>query len=141
MIDTRTVRTARPPRPIPTRRVANPATGERTRFAEFDAIRATAILLVVTLHAALAYTHDDVPRLLWGVREPSSGRGFDLFCRWAMGVSVPVFFAVAGFFAAAIHEGRGGLGFLANRARRVGLPFVVGSVTVLPACFAAWAYG
>jgi glucan biosynthesis protein C len=116
-------------------------TGARPRFPEFDALRGTAILLVVTLHAALAYTQVSIPRLLWGVRDPSPHPGFDLFCWWAMGVSVPLFFTMSGFFSAEIFEARGPAGFLRNRARRILAPFLVGSAILLPLSFLAWALG
>ena len=115
--------------------------GEAPRYAEFDALRATAILLVVTLHSALAYTHRDIPRLLWGIREPSGGPGIDLFCWWAMGVSVPLFFAISGFFAAAVEGARGPAAFLRGRIRRVVVPTLAAVPIVLPLCFLAWALG
>jgi len=111
------------------------------RYPEFDALRATAILLVVTLHSALAYTHHDIPRLLWGVREPSPHTAIDLFCWWAMGVSVPLFFAISGFFAAAVESARGPSAFLAGRVRRVVLPAMASAPVVLPLCFFAWSLG
>jgi len=118
-----------------------PSSGPRPRHPEFDALRGTAILLVVTLHAALAYTRVDIPRLLWGVREPSPHAGFDLLSWWAMGVSVPLFFAMGGFFAARIEEERGPSAFLRNRARRLVLPMLVAAPVILPLCFFAWAEG
>ena len=111
------------------------------RYAEFDALRATAILLVVTLHSALAYTHRDIPRLLWGVREPSGGPGIDLFCWWAMGVSVPLFFAISGFFAAAVEGARGPSAFLRGRVRRVVIPALASGPIILPLCFLTWSLG
>jgi len=115
--------------------------GDRPRLFEFDALRATAILLVVSLHAALAYPRLDIPRLLWGVREPSSHLGFDWFAWWAMGVSVPLFFAISGFFAAEAERSRGPVGLLRSRARRVVLPMLAAGPILLPLCFFAWAGG
>lgn len=117
---------------------------ERTaaaRFGEFDALRATAIFLVVTLHAALAYTRLDIPRLLWGVRQPSTGPGFDRFCWWAMAVSVPLFFTISGFFAAMAVASRGAASFWAGRVRRVVIPSLAVVPVLLPLCFGAWAVG
>jgi len=111
------------------------------RFPEFDALRATAILLVVTLHAALAYTHLDIPRLLWGVREPASGLGFDRFCWWAMAVSVPLFFTISGFFAAMAVASKGAARFWEGRVRRVVVPSFAVVPVILPFCFFAWAVG
>ncbi len=113
----------------------------RPRLAEFDALRGTAILLVVTLHAGLAYTKLDIPRLLWGVRDPSPHLGFDYFSWWAMGVSVPLFFAISGFFAAEVEGSRGPVEFLKGRIRRVVVPLLAVAPVLLPLCFFAWSIG
>jgi peptidoglycan/LPS O-acetylase OafA/YrhL len=113
----------------------------RRRYPEFDALRGTAILLVVTLHSALAYTRFDVPRLLWGVRDPSEHLAFDLFAWWSMGVSVALFFTISGYFAAEVEGSRGPVAFLKSRARRVVLPMLAVSPVILPLCFFAWSGG
>ena len=115
--------------------------GDRPRFAEFDALRATAIFLVVALHSALAYTQRDIPRLLWGVREPGSSGTLDQFCWWAMAVSVPLFFTISGFFASRAVAARGTREFWAGRVRRVVVPSFAAVPVILPLCFAAWAVG
>jgi glucans biosynthesis protein C len=111
------------------------------RHAEFDALRGTAILLVVTLHAGLAYTRLDVPRLLWGVRDPSPHLAFDLFSWWSMGVSVSLFFAISGYFAAKVERSRGPVEFLKGRFRRVVVPLLAVIPILLPLCFFAWSGG
>jgi glucan biosynthesis protein C len=58
-----------------------------------------------------------------------------------MGVSNPLYFTIAGFFAVMLYDSRGPREFLANRGRRVAAPLVVGAVTILPACMASWAFG
>ena len=131
----------RPSRPRLGARVAASPSRVRPRHAEFDALRGTAILLVVTLHAALAYTRLDIPRLLWGVRDPSPHLGFDVFCWWAMGVSVPLFFAISGFFAGEVEGVRGPVAFLKSRLRRVVVPMLAVSPVLLPLCFFAWSIG
>ncbi len=144
MIETASTRSESPHRrhgPHPARHKSSAVAPARPRHCEFDALRATAIILVVTLHAGLAYTQLDIPRLLWGVREPSTHLGFDLFSWWSMGVSVPLFFMIGGFFAAEIYESRGPSGFVKTRVRRIVVPFLVSSATILPLCFFAWAYG
>ncbi len=113
----------------------------RPRHAEFDALRGTAILLVVTLHSGLAYTKLDIPRLLWGVRDPSPHLAFDHFSWWAMGVSVPLFFAISGFFAAEVEGSRGAVEFLKGRFRRVVVPMLAVAPVLLPLCFFAWSIG
>ncbi len=104
-------------------------------------MRGTAILLVVTVHAALAYTRFDVPRLLWGVRDPSSHLAFDLYAWWSMSVSVALFFTISGYFAAEIEGLRGPVAFLKSRARRVVLPMLAVAPVVLPLSFFAWSGG
>ena len=114
---------------------------EAPRYAEFDALRATAIGLVVALHSALAYTRLDIPRLLWGVREPGQSGWFDQGCWWAMAVSVPLFFAISGFFASMAVAARGAERFWQGRVRRVVVPSFAAAPVILPLCFAAWAAG
>ena len=128
--------------PVPRRGpgAGRPSTA-RPRYPEFDALRGTAILLVVTLHAALAYTRLDIPRLLWGVRDPAPHPAFDLFSWWAMGVSVPLFFAISGYFAAEVEGRRGPVEFLRGRFRRVVVPMLAVAPVLLPLCFFAWSGG
>jgi glucan biosynthesis protein C len=111
------------------------------RYHEFDAVRGLVMFLVIGLHAALGYLRQDIPGVLWCVKDAPTVPAVDWFCWWAMGVSNPLYFTIAGFFAVLLYDSRGPRGFLANRARRVGLPFAVGVVTVLPACLAVWVFG
>jgi peptidoglycan/LPS O-acetylase OafA/YrhL len=60
---------------------------------------------------------------------------------WIHGFRMPLFFLVAGFFAALLSSVRGLQGFLVHRTRRVLVPFVVGSVTVLPLLYLVWSFG
>src|SRR5258708_6194132 len=113
----------------------------KPRYHAFDALRGVAMFLVVGLHAALGYVTRDIPGVLWCVRDSPTTPVFDWFCWWSMGVSNPLYFTIAGFFAALLHETRGLRNFLENRARRVGVPFLVAVPTVLPACLLAWVYG
>ena len=140
MTERGTVRAGNPSKPR--RHLASPgvALPSRARLHALDALRVSAMLLVVSLHAALAYTQGNVPRLLWGVRDPA-GPGFDLFCWWAMGVSLPLFFTMAGFFAADLHGQLGPTGFVKNRVRRLFVPSVGAGLIVLPLTLYAWACG
>lgn len=58
-----------------------------------------------------------------------------------MGFSMPLFFTISGFFAAAIYKSRGPSGYLKNRFKRIAVPFFAGGAFLLPLCFFAWAYG
>ncbi len=99
------------------------------------------MFLVIGLHAALAYIEHDIKGVLWCVRDSPSLPVFDWFCWWSMGVSNPLYFTIAGFFAVLLYDSKGLGGFLANRGRRVLGPFLVGVVTILPAGMAAWSFG
>jgi peptidoglycan/LPS O-acetylase OafA/YrhL len=118
-----------------------PAEGAKPRYHAFDALRATAIFLVIGLHAALGYIVRDIPGVLWCVRDSPTLPAFDWFCWWTMGISNPLYFTIAGFFAVGLYNARGFHGFLTNRTKRVVIPFLIGVVTVLPACLIAWIYG
>jgi peptidoglycan/LPS O-acetylase OafA/YrhL len=98
------------------------------------------MLLVVALHAALAYTQLKIPNLLWTVREPSSHLAFDVFCWWALGISSP-FYLMSGFFAADLYQARGPRTFLKSRLKRIVVPFLAASLFLLPAIFCVWAVG
>ncbi len=113
----------------------------RPRYHAFDALRGMAMFLVIGLHAALAYVEHDIKGVLWCVRDSPTLPAFDWFCWWSMGVSNPLYFTIAGFFAVMLFDAKGIRGFLANRGRRVAAPFLIGSVTILPASMAAWAFG
>jgi peptidoglycan/LPS O-acetylase OafA/YrhL len=114
---------------------------EKPRYHAFDALRGLAMFLVIGLHAALGYLERDIPSVLWCVRDSPTLPAFDWFCWWSMGVSNPLYFTIAGFFAVSLYNSRGTRGFLINRARRVLIPFLIGAVTVLPTCLVAWSYG
>ncbi len=122
-------------------RVPTPPSG-RPRENAVDLLRAGAILLVVTLHSALAYIQQEIPALVWAVHDPlGTNRGFDLFCWWSMSVSNAMFFLISGFLAAGIWDSRGLVGFWVNRGRRVLLPFLIGMVVIAPLSLYAWYYG
>jgi peptidoglycan/LPS O-acetylase OafA/YrhL len=113
----------------------------RPRYHAIDALRGMAMFLVISLHAALGYIARDIPGVLWCVRDHPTTPVFDWFCWWCMGVSNPLYFTIAGFFAVHLYDSRGAAGFVSNRARRVLAPFLVGLVTVGPASLVAWCCG
>jgi glucans biosynthesis protein C len=133
------------PRPItidPAAAAAAPdAKRAKARYHAMDALRGMAMFLVIGLHAALGYIERDIPTVLWCVRDAPTLPLFDWFCWWCMGVSNPLYFTIAGFFAVHLYESRGPRGFMASRARRVLVPFVVGVLTIGPACLFSWSCG
>src|SRR6478752_210937 len=79
----------------------------KPRYHAFDALRGMAMFLVIGLHAALGYIQHDIPGVLWCVRDAPTLPAFDWFCWWSMGISNPLYFTIAGFFAALLYDSRG----------------------------------
>src|SRR5262249_24788284 len=110
------------------------------RYHGLDALRATTMVLVVVLHAALAYAVLPIPNHIWAAHDPSRNMAFDLICWWTLGISSP-FYLMSGFFAAGLSKSRGLRAFILNRANRILGPFVAAGVVVLPATFFVWVGG
>jgi hypothetical protein len=98
------------------------------------------MLLVVVLHAALAYGRVPIPNLIWVVQDPAAHWSFDVLCWWTLGISSP-FFLMSGFFAADLYAARGPRAFLVNRLKRILVPYLVGGSFILPATFFVWVGG
>lgn len=96
---------------------------EETRFHYMDNLRAIIMTLGVFFHAALAYS----PALhnLWFTADQVSSPLMDHVVNFSHQFRMPLFFAIAGFFAALLVERRGVAGMLKNRSRRVLLPFII----------------
>jgi fatty acid desaturase len=110
------------------------------RYHGLDGLRAATMLLVVVLHAALAYTQFSIPNLIWVVRDPAASPVLDLICWWTLGISSP-FYLLSGFFAAELTKARGLRAFVVNRTERIVGPFLVAGLTILPAVFFIWVSG
>jgi fatty acid desaturase/peptidoglycan/LPS O-acetylase OafA/YrhL len=117
-----------------------PSPGAGHRFHGLDTLRGVSMVLVVILHAALAYAVVPIPNLIWVVRDPAAHPAFDLICWWSLGISSP-FYLMSGFFAGELCRARGLRAFLSNRARRILGPFLAAGVTILPATFFVWVAG
>lgn len=105
------------------------------RWHGLDALRALALLLGLALHASMAYLPGS--RYFWVIAEPQSepllGPLFWLIHLFRM----PLFFLLAGFFAAHSLLRRGAWGFAKERARRLGLPLLLGWPPVMAAIVGA----
>lgn len=93
------------------------------RLHYMDHLRALAMLAGVFFHAALAFSP-----LMQGFF-PTADRQNSVWVDavvWGLHlVRMPLFFLVAGFFAAWVIERRGGMAFARQRVRRIALPFLV----------------
>ena len=102
-----------------------------TRLHALDAIRASALLLGICLHASLSL----VPTrglAFWPVSDVQQSTALTVAGFVIHIFRMSVFFLVAGLLARALVESRGVVAFLRNRAARVLVPLVLGWVL----CFA-----
>src|SRR5580704_8980231 len=106
-------------------------------------LRAITILIVVAFHAMLAYlvyipvSVADFSSPPWGWRAFPivDGRrffGFDLFCAWQDVYLMALFFFLSGLFVAPSLARKSGWPFLRDRLVRLGLPFVFGTLVLIP---------
>ena len=98
------------------------------RRYDLDALRATAMLLGIALHAGLSFTP-----FPWAVQDERQSGFFWFLFAAIHGFRMPVFFVLSGFFTAMLWRGRGLKPLLSHRLRRVLLPFLLGLVTIVPA--------
>ena len=101
------------------------------RYHGLDALRAFAMILGVVLHAGLFYLEDMSRELGYESKDPDQvltsatiGWIFTFIHLWRM----PVFFLLAGFFTRLMIQKRGVTNLLKNRAVRIVIPFIVGSL-------------
>lgn len=118
-----------------------PVIAHPQRFHGFDALRGGAMLLGIVLHTAITYMDRRMDGLLWPLDDQPSSCGFDVLFWWIHGWRIPLFFVMAGFFAAMLARRRGPGGFIKHRVDRIIKPVVVASLTILPAMFYLWAWG
>ncbi|GAB2499228.1 acyltransferase family protein [Arenimonas alkanexedens] len=101
--------------------MAVPVAPERLHY--MDHLRALAMLAGVFFHAALAYSplmHGFFP-----TADRQNSLGVDVVVWGLHLVRMPLFFLVAGFFAAWVIERRGGVALASQRLRRILVPFVL----------------
>lgn len=102
------------------------------RLHHLDALRAGAMFLGVVLHAALSFTDME-----WAVKDRHAGAAPGIWVAAIHGFRMQLFFLLSGYFSAGLLRNRGTAGYAANRWRRIGLPFLLACLTVLPATWAA----
>jgi glucans biosynthesis protein C len=101
----------------------NTASLSAERFHYMDNLRALAMLTGVLFHAGLAYS--TVLHNYWPTADASYSKWVDGFVWFSHLFRMPLFFLVAGFFAALMVQKRGIGKMLRNRFARVLLPFVL----------------
>jgi glucan biosynthesis protein C len=101
------------------------------RIHAFDGLRAVMMLLGVVVHTVVSYTTVPMGEA-WGFKDQQTNFAFDVVLAGLHSFRMPVFFVMAGFFAALLVERRGLAVFTRNRAVRVAVPLAVGYVILLP---------
>jgi fucose 4-O-acetylase-like acetyltransferase len=109
----------------------------RPRDESLDALRAATTILVVFHHTSITYGGDgswfyvEVPR-----SDNLTSNVFSLFTAFNQAWFMGLFFLIAGYFTPGAVERHGALGFLRERALRLGLPLVVFGCVLGPATIA-----
>lgn len=104
------------------------------RLHALDAVRASALLLGIVLHATLSFIPGvELMPHLWPIADTQQSPVMSLVMYAIHVFRMPVFFLVAGFFAQQLLARQGVGGFCRNRAQRILGPLVVGWVL----CFIA----
>lgn len=98
------------------------------RRHDLDALRATAMLLGIVLHAALSFA--PIP---WTVSDTQQSEAYVVLFAAIHGFRMPLFFLVSGFFTAMLWRKRGLGGFIKQRVKRIVVPLLVGCLTLIPA--------
>jgi peptidoglycan/LPS O-acetylase OafA/YrhL len=108
-----------------------------------DNLRAFVILLVLSFHSSLAYLSFlpsapfafDAPPFEWRsfpIVDPERSFGLDLYCAWQDVFLMSLFFFVSGLFVWPSLRRKGPLPFLRDRVLRLGLPFAVVVLLLIP---------
>lgn len=106
-----------------------------SRRHDLDALRASAMLLGIGLHAAMSF----VPGA-WLVTDSAAHPGFGLLLAMIHGFRMPLFFLLSGFFTAMMLRRRGFRDLLKNRAVRIFVPCLLGLLTIVPLTMVASIY-
>lgn len=101
-----------------------------SRRHDLDALRAFAMLLGIALHAALSFTGGP-----WMVQDSRTSGVFQVLISAVHGFRMPLFFVLSGFFTAMLWRRRGLRAVIAHRFKRVFLPLLLGTLTIVPVMF------
>ena len=125
--------------------MALPATMSRSSLALHN-LRAVVILIVLAFHAVLAYVQfipehpaafNKAP-YMWRsfpVADSSRWFGFDLFCAWQDIYLMALMFLLSGLFVWSSLQRKRSFGFIRDRLRRLGIPYVFGVLVLNPIAF------
>lgn len=110
------------------------------RYHSLDRLRATMMLLGVVLHSAINYFPFPENYLDQIYLDAKTSPFFDHLVKFIHNFRMPVFFVIAGFFAAFLFETRGPRAFLRHRMSRIGIPLLCAWVVLYPITTASMLY-
>jgi len=90
------------------------------RYHALDSLRAVMMLLGIVIHAAISYVTTVKG---WGYQDAQTHPLFDFLVNFIHIFRMPIFFVMAGFFAALLFYKRGIRELLVNRFNRITIPF------------------
>ena len=97
------------------------------RRYDLDALRGAAMLLGIGLHSAMPFGVGT-----WPIQDPQQHDGFRWFFCGVHGFRMQLFFLLSGFFTCMLWQRRGLRTMLWQRACRVAIPLVVGTLVIVP---------
>lgn len=118
------------------------------RHVPLSNLRAVVIVIVVAFHSVLAYLasqpadpypFDAAPYrwIAFPILDHGHWFGFDLFCAWQDVSLMSLMFLLAGIFTPISLSRKGALPYVIDRARRIGLPFLLAVGLVSPLAYYA----
>lgn len=102
----------------------------KSRNPSLDRARTFLTLVVLLHHAVIPYTH-------FGHTDPKSFFGFDMIVLATDSFFMAMFFFLSGLFAWSGIARKGQLGYLKDRLFRLGLPFAICALTLIPLAYYA----
>jgi len=125
--------------------MALPSTMSRSSLALHN-LRAVVILVVLAFHAVLAYVQFipehasafNKPPYMWRsfpIADHHRWFGFDLFCAWQDVYLMALMFLLSGLFVWPSLQRKQSFGFIRDRLRRLGIPYVFGVLVLNPIAF------
>jgi fucose 4-O-acetylase-like acetyltransferase len=109
------------------------------RLHALDGLRAAMMLLGLVLHSAASYLTVSV-KSAWPYQDRATSVACDLLVFTIHLFRMPVFFVMAGFFAALLYQREGPRGFLRHRIRRILLPLTVAWPLLCPLVLAGFGF-
>ena len=104
---------------------------KKVRYHGMDSLRAIAMLLGIILHGIIVYQVTP-PREGFPNDPLNHFIGFDHIYGWIHAFRMPLFFIVAGFFGRFLYLKIQEKAFIKHRIRRIGIPLLIGIVTIVP---------